>query len=72
MKVKYRRILMFYKTNQMGRTTEAQAIFLNTFIVCSMCKQKFVIGLCVDEETNGSCPFANGLNGLTHLWLYMI
>jgi hypothetical protein len=43
------------------RKTEAKAIFLNPF---------------VDEETNGSYPFANGLNrlnglgGLAHLCSY--
>jgi hypothetical protein len=29
-----------------------------------MCKQKFVICPFVDEEDNGSYPFANRLNGL--------
>jgi hypothetical protein len=32
-------------------------------------KQKFVACLFVDEETNGSNPIANRLNGLAHLWL---
>jgi hypothetical protein len=49
------------------RKTEAQAIFLNAFNVCSSCKRKFVICSFVDEETNGSYPFANGLIGLAHL-----
>jgi hypothetical protein len=49
------------------RKTEAHAIFLNTFTVCSSCKWKFVICSFVDEETNGSYPFANGLIGLAHL-----
>jgi hypothetical protein len=45
---------------------------LNLFTFCSIAHYpngslSFV--LIVDEETNGSCPFANGLNGLAHLWL---
>jgi hypothetical protein len=52
------------------QTEEAQAIFPNPFTVCSSCKRKFVICLFVDEETNGSCPFANGLNRLAHLCKY--
>jgi hypothetical protein len=47
---------------------EAQAIFLNPF--CSSCNRKFVVHLFVYGETNGSYPFANGLNELAHLWLY--
>ncbi len=39
---------------------DAQAIFLNPF---SSCKRKFVVCPFVGEETNGSYPFANGLNG---------
>ncbi len=42
----------------------AQATFLNPFTVCSACERKFVVCPFVDEETNGSYPFANGLNGL--------
>ncbi len=34
------------------------------FTVCLLCKQKLVIFTSVDEETNESHPFANGLNGL--------
>jgi hypothetical protein len=58
--------------------TEAQAIFLNPFTVCSSCKRKFVVCLFVWTETNESYPLANGLNvlnglsrlnGLTHLWV---
>ncbi len=45
----------------------AQATFLNPFTVCSSCKRKFVLCLFVYEETNGSYPFSNGLNGLAHL-----
>jgi hypothetical protein len=47
--------------------TEAKAIFLNLFTVCSSCKWKFVVYQFVFEETNGSYPFANGLKGLAHL-----
>ncbi len=49
------------------RKTEAPAIFINPFTVCTPCKRKFVVCLFVDEETNGSYPFANGLYGLAHL-----
>jgi hypothetical protein len=41
--------------------TEAQAIFLNPFTVCSLRKGNFVNCPFVEEETNGSYPFANGL-----------
>jgi hypothetical protein len=37
---------------------------LHPFTVCSSCKRKFVVCLFVDKETNGSYPFANGLDGL--------
>jgi hypothetical protein len=43
--------------------------FLNPFTVCSSYKRKFVICPFVDEETNGSYLFANGLNGLAHICL---
>jgi hypothetical protein len=46
-----------------------KAIFFNLFTVCSSCKRKFVICPFVDEEKNGSYPFATKLNGLAHLWL---
>jgi hypothetical protein len=36
--------------------TEAHAIFLNSFNVCSLSKRKFVVFPFVDEETNGSYP----------------
>jgi hypothetical protein len=52
------------------RKMEAQAIFLNPFTVCSSCNWKFVICPFVDKEINGSYPFSNRLNGLSHLWLY--
>jgi hypothetical protein len=47
--------------------TEIQVIYLNPFIICSLCKRKFVVGPFVDEETKGSYPFSNGLNELSHL-----
>jgi hypothetical protein len=47
----------------------AQAIFFNPFTVYSSCKQKFVICPFVDEETNGSYSFVNGLKGLNGLVL---
>jgi hypothetical protein len=52
-------ILKFYEKKTGKLRTEAQAV-----TVCSLCKQKFVVCPFVDEETNGSYPFANGLNGL--------
>ncbi len=42
--------------------------------ICSPCKRKFVVCLFVNEETNASYPFANGLNGLNglaHPWAYI-
>jgi hypothetical protein len=57
--------------------TEAQAIFLNPFTVCSSYERKFVVCPVVDIERNGSYPFATGLNGinrlngLAHLWQYL-
>jgi hypothetical protein len=48
------------------RKTEVQAIFLNSFIVCSSCKQKLVVCPFADEEKNG----LYGLNGLVHLCSY--
>jgi hypothetical protein len=47
----------------------AQVIFLNPFTVYSSCKRKFVICSFVDEETNGSYSFVNGLKGLNGLVL---
>jgi hypothetical protein len=58
-------MLPFNEKNKWKR--EAQVIFLNPFTVCSSCKQKFIVCPFVDEEPNGTCPFANGLNGLAHL-----
>ncbi len=42
-------------------------LLLNPCTVCSWCKWKFVVCF-VDRETNGSYLFANGLNGLAHLY----
>ncbi len=50
------------------RKTEAEAIFLNPFTVCSLCMRKFVICRFFNEETNGSYQFANKLNGLAQIW----
>jgi hypothetical protein len=47
--------------------TEAQAVFLNSFTVCSSYKRKFAVSSFVDKETNRSYPFANGPNGLSYL-----
>jgi hypothetical protein len=47
--------------------TEAQAIFLDPFTICSSYKQKFVVSPFVEEETYKNYMFAievNGLNGL--------
>jgi hypothetical protein len=49
------------------RKMEAQVIFFNPYTLCSSCKRKFVICLCVDEETNRSYLFASGLNRLSGL-----
>ncbi len=38
------------------------------FTICWLCKLKYVVCPFVDEERNGSILFANGLNGLAHLW----
>jgi hypothetical protein len=59
-------------TSNRKQKTEAQAIFPNLFTICSSCKQRFVVCLFFDVETNGSYPFANGinrLNRLAHLWV---
>ncbi len=44
--------------------------YLNMFIICSSCKWKFVVCLFLDEETNGSYPFANKINGQTDMPIY--
>jgi hypothetical protein len=41
----------------------AQANFINPFTICSLYKRKFVVCPVIDEETNGSYSFANGLEG---------
>ncbi len=53
--------------------TDAQAIFLNPFMVCSLCKWKFVVCPFVDNESNGNYPFAHRLKELNrqinrHAW----
>jgi hypothetical protein len=61
--------LCIYSSVSNGKQkTEGQATFLNLFTVCSSCKGKFVVCSFVDEETQGSYPFANGLNELAHLY----
>jgi hypothetical protein len=55
-------IFTVYICCRFKQKTEAQAIFLNPFSVCSLCKRKFVVCPFVYEETNGNYPFANGLN----------
>ncbi len=55
------------ETSDGKKKTEAKAIFLYQFTVCSSCKRKIVVYLFVKEETNKSFPFANGLNGHSHL-----
>jgi hypothetical protein len=63
-----------WRHGDLKRKTEAQAIFLNPFPACSLCKLKFAIGPFADEETNGSyqgvCKLTNGTNGLTDLPIY--
>jgi hypothetical protein len=56
-----------WRHGDIKQKTEALEIFLYAFTICSLCEQKFVVCLFVNEETNGSYPFANGLNGLAHL-----
>jgi hypothetical protein len=53
-----------YRHGDIKQKTEAQAVFLNPFTVCSSSKRKFVVCPFVDEETNGSYPFGYGLNRL--------
>ncbi len=48
--------------NKTGNKTEAQAIFLTPFTICSSCKWKFFVCPFVVEETKGSYP---GVTGLT-------
>jgi hypothetical protein len=52
----------FTKKSNGKRKTEAHAIILKAFTVCSLCRRKFVVCPFVDEETSGSYSFANGLN----------
>jgi hypothetical protein len=55
----YRNMLPFLMENE-----SPGKIFFTLLTVCSSCKGKFVVCPFVDEETNGSYPFANKLNGL--------
>ncbi len=63
--------LLYIHICRFKRKTEAQAICLNPFTVCSSSERKFVICPYVYKQTNGSYLFANGLNGLAHLWFYI-
>jgi hypothetical protein len=62
-----------WRQGDIKQKMKAQVIYLNLFTFCSLYKQNFVIYQFVDEETNISYPFANGLyglyglNGLAHL-----
>jgi hypothetical protein len=51
------------------RKTEAQAIFLNLFTVLLIVQME-VCDLSIYEETNGSYPFGNELNGQRDLPIY--
>ncbi len=48
------------ETSNRKRKTEAQAVFLNPFTICSSSKRKFVVRPFVDKETNRSYSFGNG------------
>jgi hypothetical protein len=71
MELKHREIESLMK--KIKQETEAQAISLNLFTICSSCKQKFVVCPFADEENNRRCLFAyklngpNRQNGLAHL-----
>jgi hypothetical protein len=58
-----------YICSHFNQKTENRMIFLNPFTVYASCKQKFVVFPFYDEETNGSYPFPNELNGPAHLWI---
>ncbi len=47
-----------FQTENRTRKTEAYAIFLNLFAVCSSCKRKIIVYRFVAEETNRSYLFA--------------
>jgi hypothetical protein len=68
----YRDIFICYcftKTNSNGkRKMEAQEIFLNPLPFAHLANGSLSFVSFVNEETNGSYPFANGLNGLALLW----
>jgi hypothetical protein len=71
MRLKHGEILTFYE--KIKQKKEAQAVFLHPFTVFSLCKRKCVVCQFVDKkQTNGSYPFANGLNGLAHLFYLFI
>ncbi len=66
--MKWQDIFIYMLRSNGKRKTEVQAIFLNPFTVCPLCKRTFIVHPFVEEETNKSYPFANRLNGLSHLW----
>jgi hypothetical protein len=45
-----------------NRKRKHRQFSLTLFTVCALYKQKFAVCPFVDKETNGSYPFANGLN----------
>jgi hypothetical protein len=53
----------------------SRTIFLNPFTVCSSFSNGSLSFVClmtfIDEETNGSYLFADGLNGLACLYMYV-
>jgi hypothetical protein len=57
--------VLYKKSNEKQKSDPA--FFLNPFTICSSCNRKFDLCPFIDEETNGSYPFANGLNGLNLL-----
>jgi hypothetical protein len=56
-----------WRHSDMKRKTGNPGDFSNPFNIFSSGKRKIVICPFVDEETNGSYPFANGLNKLAHI-----
>jgi hypothetical protein len=56
-----------FSTKKREMENGSGTIFLHPFTVFSSCNRKFVVCPFVNEETNGSYPFANRLNGLNGL-----
>jgi hypothetical protein len=59
-------------TSDRKRKRKASAVFLYLLLFCPLCEWKFVDCPFVDKETNGSYPFANGLNRLVHLCIVVV